>query len=288
VYWSFELPVEWRATSLKLHLHHGFSATGESSLSLRLDFDPEDWNYPWSVGDFGRAFVASTQPPARSCRFDDGDYACTGIILEYKFPHGAALLSAVEHELTTNFRQISEATNFLLIASVNSGSLVRAFRFPAEHQVACKQYLVYFGEFLALAGVEAKTQISDEETQVLFAVTPTDGKPALARVRAALDLYLALPNRDAGQFRGHESDARLARLVANIDHFRKCVGLGEARTSLQATVTAAPADDVSKEKTVLWGGRVAIKKWSRGPFEIDLPKIIEDLVTRFPILRKVM
>ena len=68
--------------------------------------------------------------------------------------------------------------------------LIIPFDFPDEIKTACKQYLIYFSQFLADLGINAKTNLREETEKVLFEVIPEDGEEAIQNIRNALDIYL--------------------------------------------------------------------------------------------------
>ena len=97
---------------------------------------------------------------------------------------------------------------------------------PAEVKVACKQYLLYFVQFLSDLGIEANSEIRDEAGQVLFAVMPKDKDEALDKIRGALEVYLCLPSGKLAAS-GNEP-IEIQRLTANILHLQSQLMLAQA------------------------------------------------------------
>ncbi|WP_146180305.1 hypothetical protein [Opitutus sp. ER46] len=283
-YWRFEIETDWRAMSLNLCLNSDIPVDRTPDFRAEIRTDPEYWDYPWSVADFGTSLKETISGgKAGKCEFDDGENACTGIYVTFPFPRTSITLSALVQTASNEILESVETAKLRLIKAVNADSLIRSFKLPDEHLVACKQYLVYFSEFLGLVGVSARTEITDQVGSVLFAVTPKDGQAALSRVNAALDLFLALPSTGGISF--GKGDVRLKRLLVNVEHFREMIDLEET-PDCRGEIESPAGGCVPKRATFFWGGKLAVKKWTRGPFELDLPAILDDLIRRFPIIRK--
>jgi CheY-like chemotaxis protein len=77
----------------------------------------------------------------------------------------------------------------------DSEAVELSFDFPESVSTPCKQYLLYFVDFLRDIGIEATANFREEAGQVLFAVTPKDKDEALDNIREALEAYLDLPTR---------------------------------------------------------------------------------------------
>lgn len=80
-----------------------------------------------------------------------------------------------------------------LFANLNDEFLSTLFEFPEHLRTSCKQYLIYFVQFLADLGYEAETELKEDANKTLFKITPKDGKEALTNIREALAIYLNAP-----------------------------------------------------------------------------------------------
>ena len=102
-------------------------------------------------------------------------------------------------------------------------------------QVACEQYLLYFVQFLKDLGVDATASLTHDAGSVLFAVTPTDGRHALERIREALDLYLNLPSSPGTDALVPNALPEVQILQANIAHLKSQLLLHSAAIQLKDT-----------------------------------------------------
>lgn len=120
---------------------------------------------------------------------------------------------------------------------VRSDGLTISFNFPQEVRVACEQYLLYFGDFLANIGVSVQTGIREDAGRVLFSVTPKDSQHALSAIREALSVYLALPGAPLTESRVAETET--LTLLANIHHLKGQIQLAKAQLQAQAATIDA-------------------------------------------------
>ena len=113
-----------------------------------------------------------------------------------------------------------------LLSSLDTNSVVTFFKFPDDLRTSCKQYLIYFAQFLADIGINADTEIKEEYKQTLFKVTPTDKTQSLELIRQALTIYLHAPsfNTFAAQIETN-SDIALLQWESNIYHLKAQLAL---------------------------------------------------------------
>jgi hypothetical protein len=67
------------------------------------------------------------------------------------------------------------------------------FNFPPAIKTACKQYLIYFGEFLSQLGLPAETSVQEVNGKTMLQVVPEDKEHALELINEALNVYLRAP-----------------------------------------------------------------------------------------------
>ena len=82
-------------------------------------------------------------------------------------------------------------SHFLSLSQNNT--LTTFFDFPDTIKIACKQYLLYFAQFLEDIGINVNTSLKDHANQVLFEVVPKNSQQAIDKIRDALNIYLATP-----------------------------------------------------------------------------------------------
>jgi hypothetical protein len=167
--------------------------------------------------------------------------------------------------------------------------------FPEELRVYCEQYLVYFVQFLKDLGVEATSELKHKAGKVLFSVTPEDKNEALDKIRVALETYLALPGSEL-TYSG-ENLIEVQRLTANIHHLQGQLAITQAvlqakeatiqaqQISINRLLTENVIDitpvkkDVDREEFL--GGTVALTKFKKEGFEINLPEVFRKLKRLF-------
>jgi len=134
----------------------------------------------------------------------------------------------------TNYIKVSEEVLELLPQSQLSELLVTLFEFPEEIKTACKQYLIYFGQFLADIGINANTSIKDEANKVLFTIIPEDGTEALDKIKDALEIYINAPaNPNIDSQITASSDIAVLQWSANVSHLRGQVMLAQAAIQMK-------------------------------------------------------
>jgi len=134
-----------------------------------------------------------------------------------------SLNSTVISEIEKSLEEIKiciENTLKIVNLRTEENSLTGSFDFPDELKVPCKQYLLYFAQFLKDLGINANTNLKEEAGKVLFSVTPIDNIEALDKIREALAVYLNLPSSPIVY---DESFAamRLQQQIENLQHSQK-------------------------------------------------------------------
>src|SRR5262249_33523082 len=122
-------------------------------------------------------------------------------------------------------------------------SLNLVFDFPPAIKSACEQYLLHFVQFLSDLGIEAKAEIKEQASKVLFSVSPIDEKQALEKVYEALQAYLELPRSpDLAMAASQARDVAVAQLQANVLHLQSQLMLAKAAMEMKnATLDAKDA-----------------------------------------------
>jgi hypothetical protein len=229
-----------------------------------------------------------------TCALEDDELPMNGLKIKLPLPDVSAKIGESISAAAEIARSIYLKTKFELVAISRNSSVIAEFNFPNHHQAACMQYLAYFSEFLRLIDVDANSELSSESKNVLLSVTPTDGKVALALVKAALGVYLRLPDGAVTDAAFKDSDAAIRNLASTVIHFRDLVAAtshsalisGSEPKTLADSATQCASGGAVESKASFFGGRLLIKKLERGPLEIDLPRIISEFKLRFPILKR--
>lgn len=192
-----------------------------------------------------------------------------------------------------------------LVAAEHADSLITSFHFPSAISTACEQYLLYFVQFLADLGIQADAEVQHKAAEVLFRVTPAEGREALERVREALDAYLRLPTDPSfAVVAAQEHDLAVRQLEANVFHLQGQLSIaravlqakdaqiealelsnfrlrqisgGEVQTRGQGGVPAGGEEDTE----AIIPGVVSVKEVEKGGLVFHAPEILRKLKRRF-------
>lgn len=306
---------------LELTLEDGIEGFFESVYITLYDYEAYDdphiialltptldtWTRPWSFRQYFSVF--QTELASR----DRQDYvisdlenrladAESGGVEVIGFPQADVPVSEIIDALIAFVREVHEATERTLAASLKRGSLVTYFEFPPAIKIACEQYLQYFIQFLDDLGIEAESEISSEAGRVLFSVTPVSGEEALSTIKQALAAYLDLPSApDTGGF-DLTADPAATQLRANILHLQGqlmmaqgALQLSQATVRMQATHLSMfqsaqlqtnvpqlrqieqPHENPRPNSEPLFGETVKVTPLKIKGVEIDLPELLRQL-----------
>lgn len=282
-WWDFHLDNLGRSLGLEFDLRKSDSDKYESYALVKISFDGDNWRNAWSITDFCNVFVEKSKPRRQSdfeVRFEDREIPSNGIEIRFSYPNGDALIGQEIERWRSFAEEIYRETLIGLMEKLDEDSLVVFFDFPDEYASLCKHYLVYFREFLRLAGVDSKVTVADESERVLLSVTPADGKAALGFVRAALGVYLKIPQAKIAPLPSGITDFSMVQVAKAVEQFRSTVGPID-----QALPVSSLNREIS-EKAEFFGGRLVLKKFEKGPLVLDLPRIIRELRDKFPLLKR--
>ena len=172
------------------------------------------------------------------------------------------------------------------------------FSFPEEYKSACEQYLIYFATFLKDLGIEAKTDLENQEDGVLFKIFPKDKEAALTQIKEALDIYLALPiEQNIDQAATQFPDAAVQQLISNVYHLKSqlvlanstIIKLQDKNEKLELfqyeNKQIIHLDEVNKNQKneeQLFGGIITVKEYEGKGFNIDLPRLFRMMKRIWP------
>jgi hypothetical protein len=137
-----------------------------------------------------------------------------------------------------------------MLQRLNADSLVTFFSFSPGTEVACKQYLIYFAQFLADMGVEAETEFEQEDKVTILKVIPKDKNESLQKIKEALDAYLyaATPESSTALIRESSNDIAFLQWQANILHLQGQLTLYKSIISAKDAEIAAKTDHIEMLK----------------------------------------
>lgn len=263
-------------------------------LSLSLEF--EDWARPWSINQFADEFenqLKQVNNPIAVYWQDSEEWLTSGFGMRY-FPNAHTPIEEAVDVCYNLLLQCHDEANKVL--TTKHDGLVTLFSFPKETETACKQYLVYFGQFLADIGIEADTEIKVEANNTLFKVIPKNKEESLQKIKDALAVYLDAPSNPSFETAVQQNtDIAFHQLNANILHLKGQLALAgamiEAKNETikylqlsnfqleQRTIGPLPQTDAKEEPVIK--DIVSIKKYDGKWFSVNLPEILRRLKRRF-------
>ncbi len=156
----------------------------------------------------------------------DDETMLNGFGVEY-FPSDDE--SIIDTELSNILRIIAtltDKTNKELLTAIDSEAVLTYFQFPDEIKTACKQYLLYFTQFIADMGIVVDSEIKEELNHTLFKIVPKNKEESLDRIRETLHIYLNAPNDKNFQVQAaNQNDIAVRQWEANIYHLKSQLSL---------------------------------------------------------------
>ena len=210
---------------------------------IKMVADPRLWNKPYSIHEvynIARDIINKDEDDQISIKASNNDNA-TIINFQIGIRNDDITLGEI---YALAFEKYQTLSNKLLIALSNYSPhdiFVTQFNFPEEIKTACKQYLIYFGQFLADMGINANTSMKEDANKVLFTIIPEDGNEALDKIKEALEVYMNAPaNPDIDNITSSSNnDVAILQWGANINHLRSQVMLAHAVIQMKdATIEA--------------------------------------------------
>jgi len=215
--------------SLNLSREWGFN-NPEIFISLVIDFP--NWSLKSTPNEFTNHFAKRIQELENFTLTKNDSPNKEGVPYELYLTKKMDFSKTIKKELDLTFDTINSIINKISKEfNVNEApiSIDTFFSFPEEYKTACEQYLIYFATFLKDLGIEAKTDLENQDNGVLFKVFPKDKEAALTQIKEALDVYLALPvqqnlEESASQF----PDTAVQQLMSNVYHLKSQLMLANA------------------------------------------------------------
>jgi hypothetical protein len=190
--------------------------------------------------------------------------------------------------LLTAFAKIEKEAEIKMYEKLNKSTFISFFKFPTEYEVACKQYLIYFIEFLRDLGVEATSKLSTEQAKTVFMVKPIDKHLALETIKDLLSLYLGLPSINNIQTVDIVTqEVTIQKLISNIQFLHSQITLNNALIQTKnATIEALELSNYQLKSILnnnenrnsdsedIIGGIVSVEKFKKNGITIDLAEIL--------------
>ncbi len=279
----------------------------EYAISFLFSVRVDTWNNTWSVEDHvNEALEAFVQinPSFFWLRGQSFSALSNGLYLHFPMisPYhcdGSPLKSYIE-ECISQFSQVQNQVIERHLYESLSDSLVQKFDFPPEVETACKQYLLYFAEFLHDLGIDSTTSINEADGDTILLVTPQDKDEALTTIAELLKVYLCLPSSPVANSYQNTlaSSVEVQKLNAQIQHLNSQLTLANAIAQQQALTIQSQGELIEQQKQFtsqvllesvkldkedgepLLGGLVTLKNLDWGPLGINLAELYRQLRDR--------
>lgn len=264
---------------------------------IRFDLQISDWEHwakPWSIASVAEQIKFNVQAyTGLEIEYwqDEDDSVLNGFGIDY-YPSDLSLTLAQTFEIILpTITDILDKTNKSLLTTIDHDAVLTYFQFPEEIKTACKQYLVYFAQFITDIGIEVDTEIKDELNNVLFKITPKDKAESLERIQKVLSIYLDAPNNTNFQYElARENDIAVKQWEANVYHLKSQLALATSIIQAKdATIESLQLtnyqyrqliEDHSKKETdkeEVVKGVLSVEKYEGNGFSINLAEILRRL-----------
>ncbi|RBL92377.1 hypothetical protein [Chitinophaga flava] len=264
-------------------------------ISIDFDFEASLWAKPWSVLDFSSVFASVLEKlKTKYCYYQsDTDDPFDGFGIKYDVEEKEMNLGICLAEMTETMQSAWNKTEEILQSKLDKDKLITYFHFPSSVKTACKQYLIYFTQFLSDLGIEAETEIEEKGGTTMLKVIPENKEEALSQIREALAVYLAIPgSQEFDELSGNMYDISLAQLRANVLHLKSQWEMAKALLQMKdATIGQlqlcnyqykqlldghAMTPKTAEEEDLI-EGVLTVTKYKGDAFTINLPEILRKI-----------
>ena len=257
----------------------------------------EDWNKPYSILQFAEAVKVIITTSNYSCQTyqEDEDFVTNGFGIQFPINPVNSMNSDIEQALAIT-EQILQEAKISLLEHLDSEILSTFFSFPENIKTACKQYLIYFGQFLMDLGIDAETEIEEESNKTLFKVIPKSKGESLENLKRALETYLNAPGFSDSKMTNISNDIAFVQWQSNILHLRSQLMISQSIIQLKdATIESLQLSNFelknllekersenkeSNEEDII-KGIVSVNKYDIKGFSINIAEIVRPLKRRF-------
>jgi len=192
------------------------------SVKAIFRIEPEEWNKPYSIFEFSKVLsktIASDNETNYKYFQNDDEVVSNGFGILFSFPDIKTILSGIVVKSIEKIEEIIDRTTSSLVSNLDKEAITTFFVFPDHIKTACKQYLIYFAQFLMDIGIEAETEIKEEAHKTLFKVIPKDNNESLGKIKDALLIYLNAPSFVSSLIQTEiNNDVSVMQWKANILH----------------------------------------------------------------------
>lgn len=263
------------------------------SASVMFETDFVNWNKPYSIAEMAEEIsliIESDDNPQYQYSEYDDEMITNGFGFIVSQISEDGTLFELENELDKYIQNLLDRAISSIKSKLDPNVLLTSFIFPESIKTACKQYLIYFAQFLADLGIDASTEIKEDAHKTLFKVIPKDKYTSLEDIRNALSLYLNAPTADNLALIQKEAnnDISLVQWQANILHLQSQLLITNSLLQLkdatieqlklsnyqyQNIIQSRPTIENEKEEEVI-KGVLSVKKYEGQGFSINFAEIL--------------
>jgi hypothetical protein len=198
---------------------------------VSLRFQLEEWSMPWSAKQYFMELqyqIRFLDEPAIEYWEEYPSWTIGEVGLICHLVDDRDLHSMINHITHELIPKLDALTTEALLSKTPEHVITTGFRFPKETETYCKQYLIYFAQFLADLGIEADTEVRSEINQTLFTVIPKDKNQSLGQIKDALAAYLKAPELEDFQMQTTGNNVAALQWQANVMHLKSQLQLTQA------------------------------------------------------------
>ncbi|EGR2798290.1 hypothetical protein DU976_21070 [Vibrio navarrensis] len=269
---------------------------GESSfVKISITFNWDSWDKPTTVHDFLKCYKSDMELLGFECEvIKDDDWASLSI-------KGNLSKGNVQDSIDEVIRVAKRRYKFVVTQIHKKGSsniLVKVFDFPKEHEVACVQYLIWFGEFLSALDINATVSAEKRDDVTNIIVSPVDAPELLKTIENLFTQYLTLPYIEYLPAHSQQltpiDRANLQQLVNQIEGFKNQIQMKNAIIELkEATIEQLKSDLtlanknlvlldslIDKPDVEIANSGLSLTSWQWGIFKIEPQKLLKKLTKK--------
>jgi len=286
---------------IEFHCKNDSIETPAHSAKMTFLIDFVNWNKPYSIAEFSEEMsimIKADENPLYEFFEVDDEIITNGFGFEVTLIDENSILSEIERTLINYADNLLDTTIASIISKLDANVLVTYFDFPDPIKTACKQYLVYFAQFLMDIGIDVETEIKEDAHKTLFKIIPNNNNESLELIKNALDVYLRMPNVDDLTILKTENsnDISIMQLQANVLHLKSQLLIASSvmqlkdatieqlqlsnyqyKNSLQGNIIK---NEIDKEEEVI-KGILSVKKYDGKGFTVNFAEILRRMKRKF-------
>ncbi|KOY85249.1 hypothetical protein AD998_02940 [bacterium 336/3] len=272
------------------------SALFDDSAEIEIQISVENWSNLYSITDFIKEFekIAKTHNNIDFFLYQNADNAIPSFGFHNLKVSKTSSIGNIENGIIAIIKEFIELATISLLSKIDKNKISLFFNFPEHIKVSCKQYLVYFAQFLMDLGIDADTEIKEDAGKTLFRVIPKDGIDALEKIREALQIYLNPPTEIILSPVSLNEDIAIMQWKANIMHLQSQLTLANSIIQAKdATIQSLQLSNYQFQEILktkepqnndtedVIKDLVSVKKYDGSAFSINLPEFLRRLKRLF-------